>query len=218
MIMKKFILLFLWLCYCIGSFGQKRSQADFFISADFGIGILMGKSNLSPVGNDYRKEYKTGITANLISFYSFNKRVGIGVKYNYFGTSGEYDLVGEHVNYKDDICIHYIAPQFGYFMVLNRNFRLNYGIGIGIMHYKNNVGSMEWKTSSNSLATNIDVNLTYKITKNVSFQTGLSYLKGNNFKKVKQNVDGIESSLIWENERRIRLHRIDYTIGITGHF
>ena len=82
---KNLLMLFL---FCSSSlFSQEILQNKVLVSADVGVGFLVGNSNLSPVSPNYRNEYKNGISADLKVLYLLNKRIGLGVKYNYWGTS-----------------------------------------------------------------------------------------------------------------------------------
>lgn len=216
--MKRKNLLMLFLFCSLSLFSQEILQNKVLVSADVGVGFLVGNSNLSPVSPNYRNEYKNGISADLKVLYLLNKRIGLGVKYNYWGTSGKYELVDVYTNYKDNVSLHYIAPQFELITPLTNNFNVISTVGAGYMHYKNKTNLLKWKANTNSFAANIDIMFEYKITKRFSARVGASYLIGNGFKNMKQTVDDSESSITWEKERRIKVHRIDCLIGIVGHF
>lgn len=207
----------LFLFCSLSLFSQEKLQNKVLISADAGVGFLVGDSNLSPVNPNYRSQYKNGISTDLKVLYLLNKRIALGAKYNYWGTSGKYELVDVYTNYKDNVSLHYIAPQFELITPLTNNFNMINTVGAGYMHYKNNADLLKWKTSTNSFAANIDIMFEYKITKRFSTRVGASYLIGNGFKNMKQTIDGNESSTTLEKERRIKVHRIDCLIGIVGH-
>lgn len=216
--MKKKNLLLLFLFCSLSLFSQEKLQNKFLVSADVGIGFLVGNSNLSPVNPDYKNEYKHGISSNLQVLYLLNKRIGIGMKYNYWKTSGKYELVGGSVNYEDNVNLHYIAPQLELITPLTNSLSLINTVGVGYMRYKNKADLLRWKMSTNSFAANIDMMLDYKVTSRFAVRLVTSYLTGSGFKHVKQTADGIESSSNWEKERRIKIHRIDCFIGIACHF
>lgn len=216
--MKRKNVLLLSLFCSLSLFSQEKLQNRFLVSADVGIGLLVGNSNLSPVNPEYRNEYKNGISANLKVLYLLSKRMGLGVKYNYFGTSGKYELVGGNVNYEDNVSLHYIAPQFELETPLTSHLSLINTVGAGYMLYNNQADLLRWKMSTNAFAANIDMMFNYKITQKFSIRIGATYLAGIGFKHVKQTSDGIESSSDWEKERRIKIHRIDCSIGGIVYF
>ena len=63
---------------------QSFTNEKLYVSVDAGIGTLLGKSNISSFGGDFRKDYNSGFTANIRANYLLNKEVQAGLKYNLF--------------------------------------------------------------------------------------------------------------------------------------
>ena len=215
---KSFFVLLLLCIGCSLSGQEKSSDSKVLVSADFGKGVLFGKSNLSPLGLDYRGEYKSGYSINAKALYLLDKHWGVGVKYNYFGASQNYLLAGG-AKYADDIEMHYVAPQLEVRCPFKEVFVLACTAGAGYMRYQNKgLGETEVKYTSSSFGTNMDLKLEYKILKRLSLIGGASCLMGNSFKKLKTSTKDETVTLEPDSRNRIRLFRMDYVLGVVAHF
>ncbi|MFV0587819.1 outer membrane beta-barrel protein [Bacteroides reticulotermitis] len=207
------------LCLGISMYGQERcGDSRVLVSVDFGKGVLFGKSNLSPLGVDYRGEYKSGYSINAKALYLLDKHWGVGLKYNYFGASQDY-LLADNAKYADDIEMYYVAPQLEIRCPFKDAFVLACTVGAGYMHYQNKgLGAKEVKYTASSFGTNMDLKLEYKILKKLSLIGGASCLTGNNFKKLKMASEDETVTIEPDSRNRIRLFRMDYVLGVVAHF
>lgn len=216
--MKRCYLSLFLLFFVMVLFAQKKSDERFLISVEAGKGCLIGKSNVSPVGVNYRNQYSSGISINTKVMYFWNSWIGVGLKGNSFTTSGDYLLNGK-VNYADDIVTYYVAPQLEMRRSFRNNFLISFGMGIGYMYYKNeSANEINMKTISHSDATNMDLMFEYKIMKRLSIRGGVSCIAADNFKKMKRTIDQDTNTIKPQKWDKIQMFRIDYVFGIVGAF
>lgn len=216
--MKRRCLSLFLLFFAMTLFAQIEPTEKFIISVEAGKGCLVGKSNVSPVGVDYRKHYSSGISINTEVTYMWKNWLGIGLKGNSFTSSSDYLIDGE-VNFADDITTYYVAPQLEMRKSFGKSFLLNFGMGIGYMHYKSkSANEINMKTTSHSDAANMDLMFEYKLFKAFSIKGGVSCIAADNFKKMKRTVDNETNTFKPKEWNQIKVFRIDYLFGIVGAF
>lgn len=119
---------------------QSVSNNKFSVSVDLGAGSVFGHSNLSSYGVDYRKEYKSGFSGNIKASYLLNKAFQVGLKFNLFSASENYNLarandLAKSTQIAEDVELLYIAPQIGYRTMITDKWCLDCMAGAGYTHY-----------------------------------------------------------------------------------
>lgn len=208
-------LLFIVVCSVIA---QNESLQRFIVSAEAGKGVLIGKTNLSPLGADYRNEYNSGYSINVKALYLLDEQIGVGLKGNIFCTTGNY-LIDDETKYADNIEISYIAPQLEIRRHLKKVFLMSLTMGIGYIHYKSaSANEVKMKTTSNSYAVNMDFMFEYEVLKSFSLRGGVACLAANDFHKNRITINNEKSTVKPEKWNRIQMYRIDYLVGLVYSF
>lgn len=208
-------LLFIVVCSVIA---QNESVQRFIIAAEAGKGVLIGKTNLSPLGADYRNEYNSGYSMNVKALYFLDKQIGVGLKGNIFCTTGNY-LIDNETKYADNIEISYIAPQLEIRRHLKKEFLISLTMGIGYIHYKSaSANEVKMKTTSNSYAVNMDFMFEYEVLKRFSLRGGVACLAANDFHKNRITINNEKSTVKPEKWNRIQMYRIDCLVGLVYSF
>jgi hypothetical protein len=177
---------------------------------DLGGGFLVGQSNLSPFGVDYRKNYSSGMNANVKLAYSFTKSESIGLKYNILVASGNYDIKGD-ASVADDLTLHYLAPQYIYTHTIGKKLLLNYSIGAGYLMYrgKSLLGAQELKNRVNMWAANIDLALLYPVSKRVNMGVNAGIMTAFNGSKLSRTTNGVKEMIKLDDWNKIKINRVD---------
>lgn len=208
-------LLFIVVCSVIA---QNESLQRFIVSAEAGKGVLIGKTNLSPLGADYRNEYNSGYSMNVKALYFLDKQIGVGLKGNIFCTTGNY-LIDNETKYADNIEISYIAPQLEIRRHLKKEFLISLTMGVGYIHYKSaSANEVKMKTTSNSYAVNMDFMFEYEVLKRFSLRGGVACLAANDFHKNRITINNEKSTVKPEKWNRIQMYRIDCLVGLVYSF
>ncbi|WP_195405838.1 hypothetical protein [Bacteroides congonensis] len=216
--MKRLLICVFLFIIALSAIAQNESVQRILVSAEVGKGILIGKTNLSPLGVDYRNEYSSGYSLNVKALYLLDKQIGVGLKGKIFCTTGNYLIDGE-TKYADNIEISYIAPQLEIRRHLKKTFLISLTCGIGYMHYKSvSANEIKMKTTSNSYAVNMDFMFEYEMLKRLSLRGGISCLAANNFNKNRITINNEKSTVKQEKWNRIQMYRIDCLLGLVYSF
>lgn len=207
----KRIILFLCTLFAYIAFAtaQQQTESRLSLSAELGMGHLFANSNLSPSGIHYRGEHDNGFSGSVRLSYQLDKLWSVGVKYNFFTTSGNYTLDGG-MRVADDVCLHYIAPQVGLKRKLRNRFLLDYALGVGCMHYQNKglYDKQEQTYTKSFLASNIDMMISYKLYEGFYIGLGAS-VTGGKASSLKEKAGGVEQTLDLDKWNRIKVVRTD---------
>lgn len=216
--MKRLLICVFLFIIALSAIAQNESAQRLLVSAEVGKGILIGKTNLSPLGVNYRNEYSSGYSLNVKALYLLDKQFGVGLKGNVFCTTGNY-LIDSDTKYADNIEINYVAPQLEIRRRLKETFLISLTCGIGYMHYKSvSANEIKMKTTSNSYAINMDFMFEYEMLKKFSLRGGVSCLSANNFNKNRTTINDEKSTVKPEKWDRIQMYRIDCLLGLVYSF
>lgn len=212
--MKRIYLFFYFLLVCFTFVSaQQKEENKFSLSVDLGAGQLFANSNLSPYGVYSRDAYSSGFSGNIKAAYRPDKTWQVGLKYNFFMASPNYELQsGAAV--ADDTELHYIAPQVGLMRELSDRFALEYMVGVGYMHYrcKSLNNSVENNYKKGFLAANMDCTLSYRVYQNTYIGVGAS-LMGGQTSSLKEKTSGKWQNVDRDDWNRIKVLRADFFLS-----
>ncbi|SHI70746.1 outer membrane beta-barrel protein [Bacteroides stercorirosoris] len=193
---------------------QTYSDSKFSISIDLGAGSFFGHSNLSSYGVDYRGEYKNGFSGNIKASYLLDKKFQVGLKFNLFSASENYDLAKE-TQAADDLDLIYIAPQIGYRKLIAPNWCFDCMVGVGYMHYqsKSLYNEMERECNKGFLGANADLGLNRHLYRNLYMGASVSVMGGHT-SSLKEKMKGKEETLKLDKWNRIKVLRADLMLSI----
>lgn len=197
---------------------QSPSEGRFSLAVYAGSGFLIGPSNLSPHGIDHRQAYKHGLTTDIRAYYDA-KHVGlVGMKFNFFSASGNYQLNGQ-IPVAEDINLFYIAPQWGDRCRMNNRLQAEYVLGVGYLNYRNEgvTGGIERQYTRGIFAANIDLALYYDLGRNFHIGLSASFLGGKS-SSLKEKTDGKTATVKLEKWDQIKVNRADLTLSILRIF
>lgn len=219
--MKRLILFFALVLSGISlSFAQNLSTYDsknsFSLAVELGTGKLFGNSNLSPYGAHYRGVYDNGFSGNIKAFWRPGKVWQVGVKYNFFTASENYEPegVGRLV---EDVSLNYIAPQVGVRQQVGKRVEIDYTIGAGYMKYKSEgfCEDQEWdKFNTGFWGANFDLGLSYRVCKNWFLGLNASLMGGSSSSLTQKEWIGREETLDLDKWNKIRVLRADLGLSI----
>ena len=192
---------------------QSFTNEKLYVSVDAGIGTLLGKSNISSFGAEFRKNFNNGFTANIRANYLLNKEVQAGLKYNLFQAS-ENLTTGSGI-VPEDVELYYIAPQLGVCLKINEKWTFETMAGTGYMHYdsQSKVNNVERKCSRGFLGSNFDLTITRHLFKHIHLGAGIS-LMGGQTSKLNEKVGGVNETIKLEKSDKIKLLRTDFVISV----
>lgn len=193
----------------------REKKSNWEIQGSTGITFLTGKSNLSPLGINYRNHYSHG-WSNTLQVYH---KTGIGLMYSALNTSGNYQI-DDGDSYADDIFIYYIAPQMKADFKISPRVNFYVNLGLGYLHYKNQAYVNDEKTTftSQSFGVNGGLQLEYKVSDIFSFILESNTIGGRGFKKLKAKSEGGIVEISPSKHNRIRLSSTSLNLGFILKF
>lgn len=214
--MKRLFLVIAMMVGC-SSFLLAQSLADekFYVSVDAGIGTLLGKSNISSFGGDFRKDFNSGFLTNFRANYLLDDFFQVGLKVNLFQASE--NLSTELGTVPEDVELYYFAPQFGLCHKFNNKWTYENMIGLGYIHYGSNslVGDVERKCNRGFIGANFDLNITRHLFKHIHLGAGVS-LMGGQTSKLTEKMGGQKKTIELGKFDKIKLNRADFYIILRG--
>lgn len=212
---KNSLLLFLLLLCATFIKAQNYNDRKISVSVDLGAGTHFAHSNLSSYGVGYRGEYKNGFSGNIKASYLLDKIFQVGLKFNLFSASENYELVKD-TQVADNLDLIYIAPQLGYRKMIAENWSFDCMVGVGYMHYQSK--SLCWETerkcTKGFLGGNVDLGFTRHLYRNLYMGAGIS-LMGGHTSSLKENVEGKEeNTLNLDKWNRIKVLRADLLLSV----
>ena len=199
---------------------QSVSNNKFSVSVDLGAGSVFGHSNLSSYGVDYRKEYKSGFSGHIKASYLLNKAFQVGLKFNLFSASENYNLarandLAKSTQIAEDVELLYIAPQIGYRTMITDKWCLDCMAGAGYTHYNSESLNKETERECNKgfLGANADLSLTRHLYRNLYMGANISVMGGHT-SSLKVETEGKEETLELNKWNRINVLRADVMLSI----
>ncbi|MCW3160127.1 porin family protein [Chryseobacterium oryctis] len=149
-------------------------------------------SGLSPDTKEYIKGLKSGVNFDISAYYTFNKNMGVGLKFSNYSASsnGRFSLqdingqvISSYVTTKDNIS--FFGPAF---MISNFNeatkHKLYADVSLGVITYTTKTGSV--KGTGSNLGADLNLAYQYAVTKNIYVGPKLG-LTGGTLSKMKYN-------------------------------
>lgn len=202
----------------------------FRLSVNGGIGYRTAENpdDLSSVENNYLDELKSGGTFSADFSYFFSEAIGIGVKYNYFGSKNTIDNVtmdvnGDAVNetgsVTDDINIAFFGPMVsGMSYSGNRKNALFFNLALGYLHYLNKGELIGYDVRAKGSTFGLVGEIGYQIGLSETFSLAFtgSYTVGT-LSKMKVGYGGAYETVKLEDDQKENLSRIELTVGLVFH-
>lgn len=207
--------LFIFSCFLLQSILWLSAQSTsveerFSLEAEVGLGYLFGSSNLSPYGIDYRKTYNNGFSYNAKIGWMLDKTWIVGVKYNAFIASENYNREVEGKT-ADNLEVHYIAPQIGFRKKWHDKWQMEWVVGIGYLYYHNKsfCKNTEKIYTTGALGGNTDLTFSYQLYKNFYMGIGAS-LTGGHSSSLKEKSEEYNQTIHLNEWNRIKIQRADW--------
>lgn len=213
-VMERMSLTFLLFLLCAPLIrAQTYDDSKFSMSVDLGAGTLFGPSNLSPYGVTYRGEYKGGFSGNIKAAYLLDKEFQVGLKFNLFSTSENYNL-SKDIPVADDLDLVYIAPQIGYRKKITENWNFDCMVGAGYMHYRSKSYAVgERECNKGFLGANADLGFTRHLYGSLYMGAAVSVMGGQT-SSLKEKTEKGESTRELDKWDRIKVMRADLMLSI----
>lgn len=214
--MKRFFLMLAMVVICTPClFAQSSENEKFQMSVDAGVGMLLGNSNISSYGANYRKDFNSGFILNVRTNYRVDDCFLVGLKLSNF-IAGE-NLSTELGAIPEDVELYYIAPQFGMQYKFAEKWTYEQMIGAGYVHYGSNslMKDVERKCSRGFMGANLDLIITRHLFKNIYLGAGASLMLGQT-SKLTEKMGGQKRDIELGKFDKIKLDRADFYITIKG--
>ncbi|WP_282053396.1 hypothetical protein [Maribacter luteus] len=165
--------------------------------------------------NDYLKSLRRGLVLSVEGNYYFNDTWGTGLKYSFFSSNKDFSSSGFGPFIRDEIQIHYVAPQ-----VLVRTVSKNgkhmfiSALGIGYTVYNDDVfaDQQEINLTGNSIAFNTDIGYEFQFNDYAAFVIRVGLTSGSLNKLTSKGENGSQTIEL-EGDDRESLTRLDFMGG-----
>ena len=175
--------------------------------------MLGGTAGLTNSAHSYERDLCSGISWDAQYYLHPKGMFGFGLFYSRYSAKGSLEHSSDH------IYTHYIAPQFALYCLSNERVNVRLNIGTGYLRYKNNsmVYEKDRRVSGQRMAGNIGVNAEYMLTSHWGVSADLQYVF-TNLRKVESNYHGETITVRFPSEDRLKVSRLNISLGIGYHF
>jgi len=202
----------------------------FRISLNGGIGYRTAESpdDLPDVFNNYINELKWGGCFSADASYFISEAIGLGLKYNYFGSGNTMQNVSMDIDgdgdtetgaMSDDINISFVGPMVSSLVYSgNKKNAFFFNLALGYLHYLDNAELVgyNFKIKGSTIGMVGDIGYQIGLSEALSLAFTCSYTIGT-LSQVKKGSDGAYQTVKLEGDEKENLGRFELTVGLVFH-